>query len=405
VLLGVGFVLLGVGRALEASRVENPAPRDLEVSLSPLRDVVREVDADATFGERVGQQHLVHLPSASLLVLNATDEGLQVVADQSNQGRTWRSPLTVPEVIADAFAADVDAAGRVHIGFVAGSDVSYARLELTGSGWTSTEPLVVDDNAASPVVDIAWDPARDLAHLVWAQTGAGGQRPAWAALTSSEEGGNVAFEEPLAEAGGDVPVLVNVATSGRAPVPRRAVGTVISGYRRGDSVVGWRSRALGAADEPLWGPEEQLPIEGQISAAALAVDPRGTGHLVLHDATSGRLAYLRRAGRTGWASPETAVEAPEEGTLSLPVISVDEASRMVYVFFERGGGSEPTRIALAVRDPATGWEGAYEIARRSDTPEGSIFPSSLERASGQAIVMWTSPGDPPKIQVARVTAP
>jgi hypothetical protein len=368
--------------------------------------VIREVDGDATFGQGIGQQHVLHLPNTTLVVLNASAQGLQIVADQANQGRTWRSPLTVPEIVTDSFAADADADGRIHLAFVTGTEVSYVRLTLTASGWTSSAPLTVDSNAASSVVDVAWDGARQLVHVVWAQSASGGQSPAWAAVRSRGDPKIVELET-LAGAGSATPVLVNVATSGLAAPPSQGPAAVTATYRRGDSAEGWRSRTAGAGAEQLdWGAEEQLPIDGEISAAALAMDPRGTAHLVVHDSTSGRLAYSRRGGRTGWTSPETAVEGPDEGTLGMPVISVDGASRMVYVFFERSPGpGQPTRVVLAVRDPATGWEDAYEITRASETPDGSVFPNSLEHVLGQAIVAWTSPGRPARIQVARVTAP
>jgi hypothetical protein len=256
------------------------------------------------------------------------------------------------------------------------------------------------------VVDIAWDSSRSAAHVVWAQSGSGGQRPVWAAVRAGEDSADALFEEPLAEAGTSAPVLVNVATDGFGSGLTGVHGSLTATFRRGDSPDGWWSRtAAGGGERPEWGPEEQLPIDGEVSGAALTMDARGNAHLVVHETASGRLAYLRRTGRTGWGSPETAVEPPEEGALGGPVLSVDEASRIVYAFFERSRPGEPTRVELAVRDPATGWEGAYEIVRPSDTPRGSIFPNSLASVFGQAIVTWTSPTDPPRIQVARVTAP
>jgi hypothetical protein len=392
VLFGVGLALLGFIR-LTADEGE-PAEQSIQ---SPIRDVAVGTRADATLAQWIGQRHLVQTSKGRLIAFFSSPEGLNVVTDQSNSGRSWRSPTGIRDIPATSFSVAIDDENRVHVGFSDGATISYARLEETGGGWVATDVLKLDD-ASSPVVDIAWDPQSGLANVIWAREAGSEEVPQWAAIDVNGGTPSLVQTEALSERGDEIPVLANIAGAPRSPL--------LATYRRGDSSTGWFS-STAEWDEGLerysWRPEERVPTDEVIGAASVVIDSRRTAHLVLRDSSSFELAYYSRTQRGGWSSSETAVDADSVEEIDFPILTVDRASRLVYLFLQTT--EEFPQIRVAIRDPASGWEGPYSVTSLPSFPEGAAYPTSIDRASGMPVVLWTRGGGTSAIQAARVAAP
>jgi hypothetical protein len=331
-----------------------------------------------------------------LIAFFSTPQGLSVVTDQSNSGRSWRSPITITDIPATSFSAAIDDRDRVHLAFSDGAAIAYARLEETPDGWVNTDVLELDETS-SPVVDIAWDPQSGLANVVWAKEVASGEVPQWAAI-AGDRTPTVAQTEALARGGDEIPVLANVAGGTGSPL--------LATYRRGDRSSGWFSSTARwdeDANNFTWSPEESLPTEEVIGAASVVIDSRRTAHLILRDSSSFELAYYTRTPRGGWSSGETAVDANSIDEIDFPVLTVDQTSRLVYVFLQTT--DNVPQIRVAIRDPASGWESPYSVTSPESFPNGAGYPTSIDHAAGLPIVLWTRGGSPSRIQAARVAAP
>ncbi|MDQ3646603.1 MAG: hypothetical protein M3345_06680, partial [Actinomycetota bacterium] len=412
ILLGLALVAAGLYRGFQPPDEADPAG-DVTVE-SPVRTIVSGAPATATSTFLNGHRRIVRASSGQLIAVYPAPSGLQVVTDQNNQGRTWRSPTAVAEITAVSVAAAVDEDDRVHLVFSDGAKVSYAILTRGEQGWTAGGSLVIDPASASPVIDIAWDRDAGLAHVVWVQETEGSEQPMWASVVEGRRGrSRMAQTALLADPASETGVLVNVACDRGS--------RVVATFRSAEAGSGYQSRIATAApaegDETLtetgvpkppewtWAPPETVSTSSEIAGATLALDRTGTAHLVLRDDDAPELAYYNKTASGGWTQGETAVEAEEPQQIDSPSVSIDSLSRLVYVFFQTGGASGQPEIALAIRDPASGWEGPYAIAAPEDVPDGSMFPAALENAQGQAIVLWTTGGSPPALQAARVTAP
>ncbi|MDP9069390.1 MAG: hypothetical protein M3N53_13745 [Actinomycetota bacterium] len=395
-----GAVVVLAGVALGALAFTRGAAEDTPRAVPdpivepPIRDVAFDVPADATHSQWIGQQRLLRTSDGKLVALYPGEEGLQVVLDQRNQGRSWRSPILFPQITPTSLSAAIDPENNLHVAFSDGSSISYARLEATGRGWKAPLVLTLDDASDSPVVDI--DFADGLVHVVWAADSPEGQLPRWGVITAIAGDPQIVEIGELTEAGDEIPVLVNVAVG-----PNR---TIHATYRRGDSPLGWFARRGTVLDtgQVAWSPEDRLSSGEGFGAAALAVDRAGVAHLVLRDSTSFQLLYFRRSEQGGWSSPQTAVDATATVEIDFPVLSLDASSRLVYLFFQTSEFNPANEVALAVRDPATGWEGPYRIA---PTSEGALYPTAIGVANGQPIALWTKGGATPAIQAARIIAP
>lgn len=392
----VAGAALGV---LALSRDSVPSPPAASVTAPvvepPIRDVAFDVPLDATHSQWIGQQRLLRSSDGRLVALYPTDGGLQIVTDQRNQGRSWRSPILVPDISATSLSAAIDRNDNIHLAFSDGSGISYARMDATARGWRSPVVTPLDDASASPVVDIDLDNRDRFAYVTWAAQSEGGETPRWSVVSSGEDAVVVQTGD-LAEEGDEIPVLVNIATGPGS--------TIHVSYRRGDSQQGWFARA-GETDPEgsvVWAPEERLSSQQGFGAASLAVDGEGVAHLVLRDSTSFALLYFRRTQQGGWSSAQTAVEADATVEIDLPMLSLDASSKLVYLFFQTAEFNPANEIAVAVRDPASGWEGPYRIA---PTTEGALFPTAISVDNGQPITLWTKGGAAPSIQAARVIAP
>jgi len=397
-ILGAIVVLAGVALGVLAlTRAEpDPTPPDTgRVVEPPIRDVAFGVQADATHSQWIAQERLLRTSDGRLVALYPGADGLQLVTDQSNQGRTWRSPLSFPDITPTSLSAAIDDNDNIHLAFSDGSEISYARLSSKGRGWEAPAVLPLDRNSASPVVDIDWEPAGGRAYVVWAAESKGGQAPQSATVSGGSEPSVIETVE-LAEPGDEIPVLVNIAAAPGS--------TLHATFRRGDSSFGWFARTgLVQNDGTVeWGPEEQLSTDDGFGAAALAVDDQGTAHLVLRDSTTFRLLYFRRTEARGWSSPQTAVEAGSIEEIDLPTLSVDTSSKLIYLFFQTNKFNAAGEVAVSVRDPATGWEGPYRIGPQE---QGAAYPTGMATMKGQPIALWTRGGEAPSIQAARVIAP
>jgi hypothetical protein len=391
VLLGVGLAFIGLTRLTAA-----PAEPSEQTVESPIRDVAVGTRADATHAQWIGQRRIVRTSSGQLIVFFSTPQGLSVVTDQSNSGRSWRSPVTIPDLLATSFSVAIDDQDRVHLAFSDGGTIAYARLEETRGGWVNTDALELDD-ASSPVVDVAWDPQSGLANVVWAKEVDSGEVPQWAAITAGGRP-SIAQTTALARGGDDIPVLANVAGGAGSPL--------VATYRRGDRMTGWFSSTAEWEEDAsryTWRPEESVPSDQAIGAASVVIDSRRTAHLVLRDSSSFELAYYTRTQRGGWSSGETAVDANSIEEIDFPILSVDQTSRLVYLFLQTTEDSPQIRVA--VRDPASGWEGPYSVTSPTSFPDGAGYPTSIEQAPGLPIVLWTKGGSSSTIQAARVAAP
>lgn len=385
-LFGVGLGVIGVNRALES---EEPIQQAVQ---TPIRAVAESVPADATHTHRIGQRRIVRTSGGRLVVLYPGPDGLQIVSDQANQGRTWRSPVTLPPISAASFSVDVDSDDRLHLGFSDGASISYTVLTQSATGWNAANVIALDDSAPGSAVDIAWDEARGVAHVAWVTADG---LPTWAAV--SGETPEVIANQGLSETAADGSALVTIAAG-------REAGVVVA-FSRGPNSDEWFSRALTddpASGEIEWGPEERIPVDHTSKAATLAIDELARAHLVLASSDGAALSYFRRSIRTGWTSPQ-AIPTPGATELDYPSVTLDESSRLVYVFFHTRG--DVPVVHLAIRDPATGWEDPYRVGTPEDVPEGALYPTAIEKTGGQPIVLWTTTADPHAINSARVTAP
>jgi hypothetical protein len=397
-ILGAIVVLAGVALGVVALTRAEPAatpPDSGRIVEPPIRDVAFGVPADATHSQWIGQQRLLRTSDGRLVALYPGADGLQLVTDQSNQGRTWRSPLPFPDITPTSLSAAIDDNDNIHLAFTDGSGISYARLSSKGRGWEAPAVLPLDPDSASAVVDIDWEREGGQAYVVWAAESSEGQAPQWATISGGSKPSVVETGE-LAEPGDEIPVLVNIAAGPGS--------TLHATFRRGDSSFGWFGRTgLVQKDGTVqWGPEEQLSTDDGFGAAALAVDGQGTAHLVLRDSTTFRLLYFRRTEARGWSSPQTAVEAGSIEEIDLPALSVDTSSKLIYLFFQTNRFNSAGEVAVSVRDPATGWEGPYRIGPQE---QGAAYPTSMATTKGQPIALWTKGGEAPSIQAARVIAP
>lgn len=393
VLAGLALGVLALTRDPQQQQVASVAP--VPIVEPPIRDVAFDVPPDATHSQWIGQERLLRTSDGRLVALYPTEEGLQVVSDQRNQGRSWRSAIAFPEIAATSVSATIDGGDNLHVAFNDGAAIFYARLGATGKGWSAPVVLPLDEDADSPVVDIAVDNRNSYAYVVWAAQSGEGESPHWGVISVANDPVLVETGD-LADPGSDIPVLVNVATG-----PRSSIHVT---YRRGDSSVGWfaRTGVTQAEGSVEWAAEERLSSQEGFGAASLAVDAGGVVHLVLRDSTSFSLLYFRRTAQGGWSSPQTAVEADRTTDIDFPTLSLDASSRLVYLFFQTSEFNPASEIAVAVRDPATGWEGPYRIA---PTTEGALFPTALANSDGQPLTLWTKGGGAPAIQAARVIAP
>jgi len=393
-ILGAGLIIVGVSATLRSS-VDPDDPTETFVQV-PIRTVASGVSSTATFTQWVGQQRIVRISDDRLLVLFMGDRGLEIVADERNQGRTWRSAVGVPGVSGESFSVAADGRDRLHLVLGEEGAISYVRLTRTPSGWESGEVLELSDSATQ-VANIAWESSTGTAQVVWTEETPDGELPMWAAVGTEEASPSVLAEEQLTEAGTESDALVNVASFDD--------GRVIAAYRSGvDS--GWYSR-IAAVDDLgalAWEPEERLPTKDFAGALSLAIDDGGTVHLALRDDTNSRITYFRRIDPGGWSGGETAVKATSSEEIELPSIAVDTASRLVYIFFVDTSEAMGD-LQVAIRDPATRWEGPDGVAGDGEVDEGSLYPATMARSDGQPILIWTTQGEVPAIQSARISAP
>jgi hypothetical protein len=392
VLLGVGLALVGFMRLTAA-----PAEPSEQTVESPIRDVAVGTRADATHAQWIGQRRLVRTSNGRLIVFFSSPHGVNLVTDQSNSGRSWRSPIHIADIPATSFSVDIDDRDRVHLAFSDGEAISYARLEETREGWINTGVLELDE-ASSPVVDVAWDQQSGLANVVWAREVESGEVPQWAAIATGGGRPSIAQAKALSRGGGETPVLANVAGGPGSPL--------LATYRRADRPTGWFSSAAEwneDANTYKWHPEERVPTGEAIGAASVVIDSRRTAHLILRDSTTFELAYYTRTQRGGWSSGETAVDADSIEEIDFPILTVDQTSRLVYVFLQTTDNVPQIRVAIL--DPASGWEGPYSVTSSASFPDGAGYPTSIEQANGLPIVLWTRGGSSSTIQAARVAAP
>jgi hypothetical protein len=392
VLLGVGLALLGFIRL--TADPEEPAEQTIE---SPVRDVAVGTRGDETHAQWIGQRRLVQTSKGKLIAFFSSPEGLSVVTDQSNSGRSWRSPIGVTEIPATSFSVAIDDKDRVHLAFSDGEAISYVRLRETRDGWVSTDTLELDASS-SPVVDIAWDPQSGLASVVWATEAGSGEVPQWAAIAIDGGTPSLVQTEALSERGDEIPVLANIAAGHESPL--------LATYRRGDRSTGWFSSSAEwdeGVESYTWRPEERVSTNEGVGAASVVIDSRGTAHLILRNSTTTELTYYSRTQRGGWSSGETAVDADRVEEIDFPTLTVDQASRLVYLFLQTT--QEGPEIRVAIRDPASGWEGPYSVTSPGSGSDGAAYPTSIEQANGLPLVLWTRSGDTPTIQAARVAAP
>jgi hypothetical protein len=401
--VGVGLAVWGLTRTFFGP--DEPAtPTDsTDVVQSAVREVATGTGPEATHTQWIGQQHFLRASNGSLLTLYTGPEGLYIVRDKANQGRGWRQPRLIEGIDTDSFSAAIDSRDRIHLAFHTGTDVSYAIITKDGKRWTSSAVLELDPDSSSPVVDVAWDEDAGVAHVVWAKVTTEGQQPYWASVDADGEQPVLADQAALADAGETLPVLATVDVGPDS--------NVLATYRRGDRIRGWYSRSATRAETTesdagyLWAEEERVPTKEGIGASAVAIDGRGTAHIVLRDSTSFQLVYFRKPLNRAWSRSQTILDTDSTEEMDMPTITLDESSRLIYVFFETNRSQVEHEVQVAVRDPATGWQQPVPIVDAAEIPEGARFPTSLGTTTGEPIVLWTKGGPLPAIQAAPVNTP
>ena len=395
VLLGVGIVLMAIWNVID--RGDDPGtPEAQALARSAASQAATDTPFDATATHWIGQRRVISGVEDRLLFVYRDEEGLQVVTDQANQGRSWRSPVGVPNLTPESFAVASSTPKRLGIGMIEGDAVSFAFVRQTEEGWNADTPVQLEGEAASSVVDLAWDPSNRVFHVVWAVAGEDDEELLkWAAVDPS----GVVVEERELTDGGNVPVLANVAANER--------GAVLVTYRRPDSASGWFSQlaqgnASGESPTFDWAPEEILPTPDGIGAASLAFDDEGVAHLALRDSTNFEIKYFRRNPQRGWSGPEVVAQGDSIDEVDFPSVTIDSGSRLVYVFFQSNETGSP-EARVAVRDPVEGWVGPFGILPGGPATSPLSYPTSPARVDGQPIVLWTTSGG--VVEAARFSTP
>jgi hypothetical protein len=355
------------------------------------------VPGDATHTQWVGQHHIVRTSDDRLHVLYASAGRLHIVTDHANGGRSWEQPVAVPEIRTTAFSATVDTRDRLLLAYTDDRQLRFTTLMKQDAGWVPGEALILDTDSVSRVVDVAWDPASAVAHVVWAAGEGAGERPQWAAV-AVEGQPHVIESRSLAPAGGTAGVLISVVVAPDSEV--------LAAYRRADQG-GFYSRTARPRGSTtfVWGPEEALPTDASFGAESLVVDEEGTVHLALRNDVDPSILYFRRPPGEPWGAGEVAVAAPSSVEVDFPALSVDERSDLVFLFFQNAAVEPSPQIRVLVRDPAVGWLGSFAIINPAAVPDGANFPIAAGTVTGSASVLWTRKGPVPDIQIARFVAP
>ncbi|MFN2524887.1 MAG: hypothetical protein ABR505_01270 [Actinomycetota bacterium] len=400
--LSLGIVLVGVALIVTAivRAGDRGDPLAEGVVESPLRTIATGVPSNVTQTFLVGQKRVVRLSDGRLVVVLPTRSGVQLIVDDNNQGRTWQSPIALDGSPATSLSVAPDASDRLHVVTGDEAQISYMTVTEGGAGWAAGPALVLDASATSPVLDVAWDEATQLAHAVWIHQDGETSQPIWGSIRAGRPP-QLIQTQVLADSGDVLQPLVNVAVDSRS--------NLLVTYNHPDESGGWYSQTASAetdeAEVPVfvWSDEEKIPVAARYGGAALVIDQRRTAHLVLRDDGAARLMYFEKDPGEDWSRGEPAVRAASAVEVDHPGIAVDAASRLIYLFFQRAG--DRPEIQVVIRDPATGWEGPYQIVTEQDLPEGAVFPAVLPALSGPAIVLWTTAGPNPVLQAVRVTAP
>lgn len=386
--------VFGVGGFWLAGVVDRPDPPTASAALVSAGSVVAgPVSSDATHTQWVGQRRVARTSNGSLVAAYATAEGLQIVRDHANQGRTWQAPQTFPEVRPLSLAMAIDSTDRIHVAFKDAQGIGYLTLQEGPDGPAASTVLGLDTATTSPVVDIAFDSSTGVAHVVWVK-GETDQQPIWAAVSApAGQEPTLLHSEPLAEAGNVLSVLTNVVVGPNSQV--------VATFRRGDSLEGWFARYLDGVDPSrfVWSPQEPLPTpEALYGAASMGVDPAGNVHLVLRDNTTYGLTYLKRA-QGAWGAAETIVDVETTEEIDFPSVSPDFSSEIVYVVFQDTRTTGSGQIKVATRDPAGGWGAPLTVG----SPEPLLFPTTIGSALGNSVFLATSQ-TAPQIRAFRVGA-
>jgi len=383
VLVGTTLAYVGFQRILAP-------PPVLQTLETPIRTVASGVPADATATNSIGQQRVVRTSDGHLLSLFATEAGLSIASDLGDHGRSWRAPVTIPAIAASSLSAAAAPDNRIQLAFVNDQGPAFAALDRTRAGWQASTIVQLDDSS-SPIVDVAWDPLRELAHVVWVAESDEGSVVRWASLASNRAGVARLLESDDIAAIRGGSALANIAAG--------PGGQLIVTYRKGDAA-GWFSRSL-TDDSAGWQPEEALPVDFTARAGAVAMDRRGLAHVVLIEESGDEMLYLRRSSK-GWLAPQTAVAQGTTEEMDSPFLATDASSKLLYAFFSTTGTADALRVV--VNDPAGGWEEPYRISVEDNTTEGHS-PTALDPLTGTPLVLWTSTGATPAIHSGNIVLP
>jgi len=381
VLLGVALAYVGL------QRIVTPPPI-VQTLETPIRTVAPSAPVDATETNSIGQQRVVRTSDGQLLSLFATEAGLSVVSDLGNQGRSWRTPVTLPAIQASSLSAAIDSKNRVQLAFVDDEGASFTVLTRDSGAWQSSN-IVQLGATTSPVIDVAWDEPAQRAHVTWIGQSDEGQTVQWASFEAGAVTKLGQTEELASAPKGDVLANVAAAPSGAAIVT----------YRKGDAA-GWYSRSF-VDDTSGWQPEESLPTKIVARAGSVAMDRRGVAHLVLIDESGEQMIYLKRSNK-GWLSPQTVIPPATTEEMDDPFLATDTTSRLLFAFFSTTGTADALRVV--VNDPATGWKDPYRISIEDNSTQGRS-PTSMDPLSGSPLVLWTSAGSQPAINSGSIVLP
>lgn len=391
--LGLILAIIGLARVLRSPAEETPAAP--VVLGSSLTNVVFDTPADATRSSPAHQQRLVRVSDGRLLFIYPDDGRVTMVTDQADQGRNWRSAMTVDGLEAEAVAAAIDQDDHLHLAARGPEGLTYAVLVERRGSWEVIAQEVVEP-APGGSFDIAWDASDDVAHVIWAKTLGAREQPYWAGLSESEGQITNEGEEAFAEMGAVASVLVQVASDGK--------GRTVVGYRRGDTGEGWFVRRR-TQDEPDWSEEQRIPDTATpMGAASLELDPRGIAHLLVRDDVNFDIRYYRGTQR-GWSSGKTIIGGDTLSHVEHPVLSVDRDSRLLFAFHQTDAFLDGiSEIRFSLFDPAIGWEGPYAVAPEDQIPGGAVYPTAMGVTAGVPAVLWTGVTGP-QVMAARIPIP
>jgi hypothetical protein len=391
-----GLAVAVTGIILASQHANGPQPaaptKNGPPLLHSLTDVATDVTAYATDGGLGGERRIVRTSDGHLLVLYPSQQGLQIVSDNGDNGTSWQQPITVPEVVASSLSVAIDGSDNLHIAFTNPSAAIYIVLVKTSNGYQPSRFVVLQQPPAGDSIGVAWDATDSVAHVVWARQVSGArQRVQWAAISGLQHP-RIVETKALSPATRS-PVIANIAADPNSKM--------LTTYDHGSKTEGWFSRTIVAKGQSFdIGGEEKVPTHEVVAAGSLSLDAKGAGHLALDGNGGAALDYFTHDSK-GWSAGPAPAKIRSGTTVSSVVISSDVQSKLTYLYFQTNSFAG---VFLSVNNGKQ-WKAPYRVAPGDAGADwAATSPTVAETSSGISTLMWTTAGSKPVIQAATITA-